>query len=385
MQNQMLNSPYGGSLVQRIAASSEASEQKVDNSIFISDIIESDLWNIATGAFSPLQGFMGEKDFLSVCQNMKLSSSALAWTIPIVLDLSEEERSRVNKKQKIFLVSKKNKKCLGYIEPDEIYPHDKELHMQSVFGTSDYSHPGVYVVSQMKPFLVGGNVSLFQEAFTGQDLVTPSELRNILRKKNLFQIAGFQTRNVVHRAHEHLQRIALEAVGGVLIHPVIGWKKQGDFKPEAVKKAYAHFIEKYYPHDRAVLAFLNLAMRYAGPKEAVFHAIVRKNFGCSHFIVGRDHAGVGDFYEKYAAHKIFNSVENLGIEILRLREPYFCAICNSITSDSACNHSEESKEYISGTKIRSILKSGNDPTGYIFREDVLDILNSLSRKDLFYE
>ena len=383
--NQTLNSPYGGVLVRRFSAPKDDEEINSSNSLIVSEIIESDLWNIATGAFSPLQHFMGERDFLSVCQNMRLDDSKLSWTIPIVLDLSEDEKDRISGKPKVYLISQKAGQPIGFIEPEDIYRHDRDLHLRSVFGTTDKNHPGVNVVTQMKSYLLGGRVHAFEHAFLDQSLPTPIVIRRILEEKGLSRLAGFQTRNVVHRAHEYLQRVALEAVGGILIQPVVGWKKKGDFKPDVIKKTYGHFIESYYPKDRALLAFLNLAMRYAGPKEAVLHAIVRKNFGCSHFIVGRDHAGVGEFYDKYSAHNIFELIDDIGIQILKLREPYYCLKCSTITSDNACNHEENVKEYISGTKIRAILKSGSDPAGQIFRKEVLDILNTIPRENLFYE
>lgn len=378
-----LNSPYGDVLIDKVVNRSPGKLSSIP--LFLDEVQESDLINIGTGAFSPLNGFMNSQNFLSVCRESVLRSNGLPWTIPIVLDVDSEEARRVEIGTPVLLISRTTNAEIGYIVPEEVFKHDKSMHKVSTFGTVDLAHPGVARVEKMKDFLLAGEIFLFREALSTDPLSYPAQVREFLTKNEIWKIAGFQTRNVVHRAHEYLQRVAIESVGAVLVHPVVGWKKRGDFRAEVVKSAYEEFIKNYYPEKSAVLAFLKLAMRYAGPREAVFHAIVRKNYGCSHFIVGRDHAGVGDYYERYAGHKIFDSLPHLGIEILRLFEPFYCEKCDSIASEKTCGHGDENREYISGTKIRKILNDGADPRGHIFRGDVLKRIKTFSNSEIFYE
>lgn len=387
MKKASLNTPYGGKLIQRMAprAAGSAPGNSSDFILTINEIVVSDLINIATGAFSPLTGFMGSKEFASVCKEDRLAESGLPWTIPIVCDISDDEKVALERNKRVELRAATSGKTVGWLEPSEIYPHDKKLHIAATFGTNDSSHPGVERVLAMKAWLVAGKVTLYEDSVLPDPLAHPTGVREMMTRMQLTRVAGFQTRNVVHRAHEHLQRLALEVVGGLLVHPVVGWKKAGDFRPEVVQRGYRHFIDSYFPKDKVILAFLTLAMRYAGPREAVFHAIIRKNYGCSHFIVGRDHAGVGGFYGTYAAHEIFDTLPELGIEILRLREPFYCARCEGVTTDRACGHAESERKYISGTRIRKILNDGSDPAGHIFRTEVLAALSVFKKEELFFE
>jgi sulfate adenylyltransferase len=378
-----LNAPYGGVLVDRIVDRSAVNLDCLPE-LAIDDIAESDLVNIAVGAFSPLEGFMGAKTLASVLER-SLLPVGLPWTIPIALALDEAQRRMIGDASRVALRSAESGRIVGVIEVDEIYPHDKETRIAGTFGVADDAHPGVRVVRAMGPWLLSGKVWAFRDALSDDPLAYPRGVRARLTEMGLTRVAGFQTRNVVHRAHEHLQRIALEVCGGLLVHPVVGWKKAGDFRPEAVRRGYEAFIRDYYPSSKVLLAFLKVAMRYAGPKEAVFHAIIRKNYGCSHFIVGRDHAGVGGYYDTYAAHKIFEALPPLGIEILRLREPFFCFKCDGLATDYTCGHSDADREYISGTKVRKILVEGSDPAHHIFRADVLDSLRPLKETGLFYD
>lgn len=379
-----LNKPYGGALVQRLTHRLEASEAKYPV-IQVNSITESDLMNLATGAFSPLDGFMDSETFESVCRSSRLPGSNLPWTIPIVFEITEEQKREISGASVVALRSETTGEFVGTIAPSEIYPHDKELRISCTFGVSDEKHPGVKLVLMAGPHLLAGKISVFREALSTDALAYPQGVRAELERMGLRKVAGFQTRNVVHRAHEYLQRVGLEICDGLLVHPVVGWKKSGDFKAEVVRHCYRAFIDSTYPKDRVLLAFLNVAMRYAGPREAVFHAIVRKNYGCSHFIVGRDHAGVGGFYGTYAAHEIFDSLPDLGIAILKLREPFYCGKCGGIATDKTCGHAESAREYISGTKIRKILTEGVDPAGHIFRAEVLESLASFQKEGLFYE
>lgn len=377
-----MNEAYGGVLVQRLVESAQFKE-KPWPTLLVNDVVQSDIFNIATGAFSPLTGFMGSEDFKSVCKASCLKSG-LTWTIPIVFEINEDEKKRIFGASNVFLKSSTKNRLIGFISPTEIYTQDRALRISGTYGVSDPQHPGVQWVNTSAPYLLAGEVTAFADALEEDPLMYPSGIRKRLKDLNLSTVAGFQTRNVVHRAHEYLQRTALELCDGLLVHPVVGWKKKGDFKPEALKHAYRTFIDSYYPRERVLLAFLNVAMRYAGPKEAVFHAIIRKNYGCSHFIVGRDHAGVGGFYGAYDAHQIFDRLSPLGIEILRLREPFYCKRCECIASDKTCGHLEGDREYISGTRIRKILTEGEDPSHFIFRREVLAALKDFDSKEFFF-
>lgn len=378
-----LNQAYGGQLIEKLA-----SRQVFCNDapvLFVNKLVECDFINIATGVFSPLSGFMGKADFYSVCQNNCLAHNDLTWTIPIVFDVDEGDLRIINDQRKVYLKSQETGALIGYLEPSEVYPHDKELRIRSTFGTDDPRHPGVKLVQSMKPYLLAGKVVVFSEIL-GQPLQYPKGVREALASKGVRTVAGFQTRNIPHRAHEYLQRVALELCDGLLIQPIIGWKKAGDFRPEVVKAVYDDFIREFYPESRVLLTFLNTAMRYAGPKEAVFHAIIRKNFGCSHFIVGRDHAGVGGFYGKYEAQDIFATLPDLGINILKLCGPFYCKKCAQIVTEKTCAHSPEHHEEVSGTKVREILARGSDPEGHFLRQEVLDSLSPFQKKgQVFYE
>ncbi len=376
------NEPYGGRLVESIVSQNEVSSGLPE--ISVNKVIESDLINMATGILSPLTGFMGKKDFLSVCEKNSLASQKLAWTIPVVFDVDQNDIDKIKNSSRVLLRSAESKNPIGIIEPGEVYEHDKKLRINATFGTTDLSHPGVKLVSEAKPFLMAGKVYAFREALDTNPLSYPAGVRAELERRGLKTVAGFQTRNIVHRAHEYLQRIALEVCDGLLIHPIVGWKKVGDFLPEVVKSVYTQFIGDFYPKGKALVTFLNTAMRYAGPKEAVFHAIIRKNFGCTHFVVGRDHAGVGGFYEKYAAHKIFETLPDLGITILKLKGPFYCKKCGMIVTEQTCGHDETAHEEISGTRVRKILSDGRDPEGHFLRQEVLDYLKPY-KGSVFYE
>ena len=379
-----LNAPYGGTLIQLLKPRASLAIAGLPV-LTLNSVIESDVLNIGVGSFSPLTGFMGSKDFQSVCQSMRLVESALPWTIPIVFDLTEEQKRSIEGARIVVLKSATSGELIGAITPSEIYVHDKDLRIRSTYGVSDDAHPGVKLVRGMGPWLLAGEVTVFNEALPADPLAQPAAVRARLAEMGLSRVAGFQTRNVVHRAHEYLQRVALELCDGLLVHPMVGWKKSGDFKPEVVRHAYRSFIDAYYPKNRALLAFLQVAMRYAGPKEAVFHAIIRKNFGCSHFIVGRDHAGVGGYYGMYAAHEIFDSLPDLGITILKLRGPFYCSKCETIATDHSCGHDDSVRDFISGTAIRKILTEGSDPSNYIFRKEVLESLKLFAKEGFFYD
>lgn len=378
----MINHPYGGELKRRFAKRQKNSLLKLP-SVVLSEVAFSDLYNIAEGVFSPLEGFMARKEFLGVVKKNEFKD--LPWTIPILLDIDGSDMRKIKNKKEVAL-KLQNGSLVGWLEISDIYRHDKDLHAQSVFSTRDQKHPGVKFVYAMKEYLLGGGVFVLENNQQSKDYLSPRQTRLLFKKRGFKSVAGFQTRNVLHRAHEYLQRCALELVDGLFLQPIVGWKKSGDFTAEAVVRAYREFIKDYYPKNRVVLGTLKTAMRYAGPKEAVFHAIIRKNFGCTHFIVGRDHAGVGGYYGKYAAHDIFDEIGDIGINILKFKEPLYCSKCDLIVTEKTCGHNKKYHQEISGTLVRKVIKDGQQPKHKIFRPEVYDLLEREFRAHhLFYD
>ncbi|MEK7802990.1 MAG: sulfate adenylyltransferase, partial [Deltaproteobacteria bacterium] len=299
--------PHGGKLVNRIMEGKErealAEKARRLKKVTLNDRELSDLEMIAIGAFSPLEGFMKKDDYHSVMDNMKLSNG-LPWTIPITLSVTKDEAKNLKDGEDVSLV-KDEGEILAILHIEEKFSHDKEKEALQVYGTKDMAHPGVAKVFEMGDVLLGGNVSVIhrvkQESFKRYRL-DPVETRHLFKEKGWKRVVGFQTRNPIHRAHEYIQKCAMETVDGLMIHPIVGETK-GDDVPAAVRvRCYEVLLEGYYPKDRAVLVVNPAAMRYAGPKEAIFHALIRKNYGCTHFIVGRDHAGVGNYYGTFDAH-----------------------------------------------------------------------------------
>ncbi len=291
--------PHGGKLVNRVLRG-RARERKLEEAeelpkLTISSELGNDIDNIARGIFSPLEGFLNRDDFIAVLQKMRLSND-LPWTIPIVLDVSRSEIKDVSVGDEVSLLVEG---CIpiATVEVEEIYPYSKEETAEQVFKTKDMGHPGVWMVYGMKDYLIGGRISLIAEVHSlfQKYLLSPMETRVLFKERGWKTVAGFQTRNAPHLGHEYIQKTALTFVDGIFINPVIGKKKRGDFKDEVILETYESLIENYYLRDVAVMSILQTEMRYAGPKEAIFHAIVRKNFGCTYFVVGRDHAGVGNY------------------------------------------------------------------------------------------
>ncbi|MFA5356544.1 MAG: sulfate adenylyltransferase [Candidatus Omnitrophota bacterium] len=353
--------PHGGKLINRFLTKSESSaiiKLKVLPRITLDHDTLLDLENIAVGVYSPLEGFMTAEEFKSVTVRKRLPSG-LPWTIPVLLPLPNQGSNEVSKDMEILLCNESNSP-VGVIRVEDIYSPDKEKAAKHIFGTTSLKHPGVHKFYQAGRTFIGGKIWLIRKnkyPYHNFNL-EPKLTRELINKRKWKTIAGFQTRNIPHRAHEFLQKIGLSLVDGILIHPIIGWKKKGDFNPEMIIKAYQILISHYYPQDRVIFSGLATSMRYAGPLEAVFHAIIRKNFGCTHFIVGRDHAGVGGFYDKYAAHRIFDRFPDLGIIPLLLNGPYYCKKCLSVVSDKICPHHDTHNIEISGTSIRMMITRG---------------------------
>ncbi len=373
----MIPRPHGGKLVDRVLTGKrrehllhEAMELPM---LSISYERAVDLMDIAHGVFSPLEGFMVQNDYLNVLYDMRLSND-LPWTIPIVLDVDPDEISGVKEGDDIAL--KHGDRVIAIMRVEEIYGWDKREHAKQVYKTLDKGHPGVVKTMERKELLIGGPIDLLNEIDYPMKnrVLWPIETRVLFREKGWKTIVAFQTRNVPHRGHEYVQKAALTFADGLLIHPLIGWKKPGDYRDEVIFKAYEVLVKHYYPKNVVVLAGLLMNMQYAGPREAIHHAIVRKNFGCTHIIIGRDHAGVGDYYGPYEAWEIFNEFPDLGIIPLFIREAFYCRKCGGMVNEKICPHSEEDRIRISGTKIREMLKRGETPPEYMMRPEVAKII-----------
>ncbi|MDP2950920.1 MAG: sulfate adenylyltransferase [bacterium] len=334
-----------------------------------------DVKNIARGVYSPLTGFLKKADFEAVVKTMRLISGEV-WPIPIVLDVSENMAQSLEGKNEVALKDEKGE-VVALLKGIEIFDYSKEDFCQNVFGTIDQNHPGVNEVFKMKNKLIGGEVWLIndeREPFPEYNL-TPKELREAFQEKGWQTIVAFQTRNVPHRGHEYLQKEALKLVDGLLIQPVIGRKKQADFKDEYIIASYEVLLDRYYEKNKALLSVLPLKMRYAGPREAVLHALIRRNFGCTHFIVGRDHAGVGNYYGPYDAQNIFEKFkkDEIGIEILKFPEVVYLPQKNDYAFKT--NKLKEEAISFSGTKLRGYLENKEKPPRWLLRPEVYFFLS----------
>lgn len=336
------------------------------------DIIQ-DAVNIKTGVYAPLAGFLGKIDFQSVLDNMRLASGKI-WSIPIVFSVPEEDYKKIQNELEIKLVSENGWAILKNLE---FFEFDKNEFAEKVYGTTDKNHPGVEEVMNLKEYLVGGEVvkaEMSNNIFSEYNL-TPAETKKIFQDRGWEKVVAFQTRNVPHRGHEFLQQRALAQTDGLFIQPVIGEKKQDDFKDEYIITSYEILIDRYHGKERAVLGILPLKMRYAGPREAIMHALIRKNYGCTHFIVGRDHAGVGDFYPPTAAQKIFDQFPSneLEIEILKFDEVVY-----DKKNQTHCFRGEclpENAANFSGTKLRESIKQKIQPPEHMIRPEIFDFLS----------
>jgi sulfate adenylyltransferase len=340
---------------------------------------------LAVGALSPLTGFLGQADYRSVLDTMHLESG-LAWTIPVTLSLSDEQAKRIGGADAVTLVARQGDEPLAVLEVSGMFERDREREALAVFGTEDVEHPGVAALRRAGDLCVAGRLRVLRlpphDDFTEYRL-TPAETRAAFRDRGWRTIVGFQTRNPIHRAHEYIQKCALEIVDGLLVHPLVGATKADDVPPDVRMQCYEALFDGYYPKDRAMVAVFPAAMRYAGPKEAIWHAIARKNYGCSHFIVGRDHAGVGSFYGTYDAQKIFDAFEpdELGITPLRFEHSFWCNRCEGMGSPKTCPHGTEDRVSLSGTKVREMLRNGERPPQEFSRPEVADILIAAMRGD----
>ena len=376
--------PHGGKLVNRVVTEEKRDrlieEAKELPKIEISKETAVEVENMAHGVYSPLEGFMTSNDFISVLENMRLEND-LPWTIPIVLDVSHDVLEKLGVREGDFVALITNGSVEALMEVEEIYKFDKKEFTEKVFKTTDLDHPGVKKVFEMRDRLVGGKIDLLNQIENPFEKYTlqPIETRVLFKELGWRTVVGFQTRNAPHLGHEYVQKTALTFVDGLFINPVIGRKKKGDFRDEVILKAYEVLIERYYLKNRAVLAVLRTEMRYAGPREAIFHAIVRKNFGCTHFIVGRDHAGVGSYYKPYEAQEIFEEFPDLGITPIFFKQFYYCKKCYGFVNEAVCPHRGEDIIPPSGTKIREMLMKGELPPKEMMRPEVAEVILSFEK------
>jgi sulfate adenylyltransferase len=380
--------PHGGDLVdllvpegrrEAIRAEAEHLPKLVVNARELSD-----LEMLTVGALSPLTGFVGEADYVSVLETMHLTNG-LAWSIPVTLSLTDDDVKRIGAGGSVALLPWEAGDPIAVVEVAEVFKRDRQKESVGVFGTEDLEHPGVQALHDAGDFCLAGTVRALalpeHDDFLPYRL-TPAQTRAAFAERGWRTVVGFQTRNPIHRAHEYLQKCALEIVDGLLVHPLVGATKDDDVPADVRMRCYEALFEGYYPKDRAMVSVFPAAMRYAGPREAIWHAICRKNYGCTHFIVGRDHAGVGSYYGTYDAQRIFEEFEpgELGITPLMFEHSFWCNACEGMASPKTCPHGEGSRVSLSGTRVREMLRAGERPPAEFSRPEVADILIDAMRE-----
>ena len=385
MINQLI-APHGGELVLNMAGENERAElQERARSlpqILVGSRQLADLEMLAIGAYSPLGGFMKRADYLGVVNDMHLANG-LPWTVPITLSTTSEQAATLKEGSQVALLNEHGT-LQAVMTIEEKYGYDKQHEASKVYRTTEEAHPGVNAMYQQGDILLGGPVrvvALQNQAFA-QYRYTPGQSRQLFVERGWKRVVGFQTRNPVHRAHEYIQKCALETVDGLFLHPLVGDTKGDDIPAHVRMRCYEVLLANYYPTDRVILGVLPAAMRYAGPREAIFHALMRKNYGCSHFIVGRDHAGVGNYYGTYDAHHIFAEFDpaRLGITPMFFDHTFFCRACDSMASSKTCPHGDDHHVTLSGTKVRQMLQAGEIPPREFSRPDVAKVLIEAMRQ-----
>lgn len=375
-----LITPHGGKLINREVTGAER-QRLIDVSVEmprlqLSGRAISDLEMIALGAYSPLEGFMNSPNYRSVLSRMRLVDGT-AWSIPITLAATDEQVKGLREGHDVALYQEEH--LLGVLHLIEKFTYDKNVEAQSVYRTIDVDHPAVRALYAQGDWLLAGNISLINRPLNRtfqRYRLDPVETRALFEQNGWRRVVAFQTRNPVHRAHEYIQKCALEIADGLLLHPLVGETKSDDVPAEIRIRSYEEILTHYYPASRTVLAVLPAAMRYAGPREAIFHALVRKNYGCSHFIVGRDHAGVGNYYGTYDAHRIFDEFEpaELGITPLFFDHTFYCRSCGAMASSKTCPHDQTNHVTLSGTRVRELLSAGELPPVEFSRPEVARVL-----------
>ena len=364
-----LIAPHGGELVDRTGGRPDDLDSL--EVVVLTSREVSDLDMVASGALSPLEGFMGLEDYERVVEEMRLANG-LPWALPVCLAVGEAPGG-----DRVALADERGRK-LAVLEVAEVYEYDKDREAESCFRTTDEAHPGVARLYGQKPQYLAGRVTVFDrpEAAFPELALDPRDTRAAFAERGWKRVVGFQTRNPIHRAHEYLTKVALETVDGLLVHPLVGDTKGDDVPADVRVQCYSTLLDDYYPSERVLLSAFPAAMRYAGPREAIWHAICRKNYGCSHFIVGRDHAGVGDYYGTYDAQLIFDEFEphELDIEPMFFEHSFWCKACGSMASAKTCPHGKEDHVFLSGTKVRELLAAGEVPPEQFTRPAVAEVL-----------
>ncbi len=368
--------PHGGQLIRRLMPAAEQAKLLRQLNRYPRIRLDIDqvreVKNIGHGAYSPLRGFLRSADCARVCEEMRLSDGTV-WPVPIVLDISAAEAHTLEGSDRVILEDPAGAPVAVLDEP-EVYSYSKESMARSVFGTTDPDHPGAARAAAMQEYFLGGEITLLTEEYSifSEYARPPAEIRRIFSERGWQSAVAFQTRNIPHRGHEFLQKEALKEADGLLVHPVVGRKKVGDFKDEYILASYQLLIETHYPAERVVLGALSIPMRYAGPREAVLHALIRKNFGCSHFIVGRDHAGVGSYYEPFAAQEIFDTFApgEVGVEILKYPE----VVYDEASQEHRFHDPARSGRSFSGTEMRQSIQKRQAPPEYVLRPEVHSFL-----------
>jgi sulfate adenylyltransferase len=388
MPDQYPIAPHGGSLVNLLVDESDAEELRQEAAhlpkIVVNERELADLEMLANGALSPLTGFVDERDYHSILDTMHLQDG-LAWAIPVVLSMTDADVKRAGGADAVALLASEGADPTAVLRVSGIFNRDKRKEAISVYRTDEDAHPGVKAVYESGDRCAAGRLQVLRlpehDDFV-QYRLTPAQTRAEFERRGWRTVVGFQTRNPIHRAHEYIQKCALEIVDGLLVHPLVGATKSDDVPPDVRMRCYEALFEGYYPKDRAMVSVFPAAMRYAGPREAIWHAIARKNYGCTHFIVGRDHAGVGTYYGTYDAQAIFDEFEpdELGITPLRFEHSFWCNACEGMASPKTCPHGEETRISLSGTKVREMLRTGERPPQEFSRPEVADILIDAMRE-----
>lgn len=373
--------PHGNTLIDRCVTEAQGSKLRDGFEDLVSVTLDRnllfDFTNLARGVYSPLRGFMSRNDFLKVINDLTLESGA-AWPLPVVLDIKAELADKIRPGERIG-IRRPDGAPIGVLDVNSVYRYNETEACKKLFGTTDESHPGVRTLRSKASFFIGGPVKAFDDMIprSGKHDLSPKETRVLFKHNGWNTIVGFQTRNVPHRAHEYLQKSALEHVDGLFIQPKIGEKKVGDYTNNAIIQGYESLINNYYPTESAVLSIFKSRMWYAGPREAIFDSIIRKNYGCTHFIVGRDHAGVGDYYGDFEAQQLFDTVGNIGITPLYYHYAFYCRKCDGIVSEKICPHGSDQHLEPSGTKLRNMLSDAESPPSELMRSEVIETVLNL--------